>query len=70
MPEEIAKFHYEETDLSLPKAFEVVPLSRIKIMFLHYPSVLLNLVLFVPSTRCFAVAELRARKNEKRRKTY
>lgn len=36
-------------------------------MFLHYPSVLLNLVLFVPNTRCFAVVELRA-KNPKEEK--
>ena len=50
-----------QTNKSFPKAFEVVPLLRIKIMFLHYPSVLLNLVLFVPSTRCFAVVELIAK---------
>lgn len=40
-------------------------LRRIKIMFLDHPSVLLNLVLFVPSTRCFAVAELRATRRKK-----
>ena len=45
----------------ITKAFKVVPLRRIKIMFLHYPSVLLNLELFVPSTRCFAVVELTAK---------
>jgi len=37
-------------------------------MFLHYPSVLLNLVLFVPSIRCFAVVELRAKKKMKEEK--
>ena len=36
-------------------------------MFLHYPSVLLNLVLFVPSTRCFAVVELTAKEKTERR---
>ena len=49
----------------LTKALEVVPLRKIKIMFLHSPSVLLDLVLFVPSTRCFAVVELKAKEEKK-----
>ena len=34
-------------------------------MFLDFPSVLLNLVLFVPNTHCFAVVGLRATKDIK-----
>ena len=38
-------------------------------MFLDQPSVMLNLVLFVPNTRCFVVAELRATKRKRKVKS-
>lgn len=49
--------------------FNKSTLVEATIMFLCYPSVLLNLALFAPSTRCFAEAGLKA-KHEERKETF